>query len=336
MARARGRIPRPWLRKGTGSWYVTLDGEQVPLGKSKRDAHAEFARIMANRGRAVSYSKLSVRQLGELWLADRKRAVKPITYRTYAPKIESWIGFAGDLLASDLKLYHVEQWISRLEGVRSPSSRSLWLTVVKMTTRWAAIQGYLDKDPLRGLKVPSMGRRSPTNKAMLEAVAKASSPELREILTVFVLTGMRAGELSSMTIEGTDLDRGVARVVGKSGERDVWLSSAAVEVLRRLIGIRTSGPVWPGLTGNKIQGRIRRARDKAGVTGFSAHRLRGLFTTEAIRSGVDSLLVSTLLGHRDPTIVQRHYAAPDDEMLHGAAEKVAGIAGEVKRDRKRG
>lgn len=331
---ARGRIPRPWLRKSTGTWYVTLDGEQVPLGKSKRDAHAEFARVMANRGRAVSYSKLTVRQLGELWLADSRRRVKPITYAGYVPKIESWAAFAGDLLASDLKLYHVDQWLSRIEGVRAQSTRSLWIRVVKMTTRWATVQGYLDKDPLFGLKAPGMERRSPTTKSVLEAVAKASKPELREILTLFVLTGMRAGELASMTVEGTDLDRGVARVVGKSGARDVWLSSASIGVLRRLIGSRANGPVWPGLTGAKIGGRIRHAREKAGVTGFSAHRLRGLFATEAIRSGVDSLIVSTLLGHKDPGIVQQHYAAPDDEMLHTATEKVARITGEGKRGRK--
>jgi hypothetical protein len=30
------RIPRPWFREQTRSWYVKIDGVQHPLGKDKK------------------------------------------------------------------------------------------------------------------------------------------------------------------------------------------------------------------------------------------------------------------------------------------------------------
>lgn len=326
MAR-RGRIPRPWYRAGVDRWYVTLDGEQIPLGKTKREAMAEFARIQASRGQAVVVARLTVGQLADLWLADRTRAVKAITIKkTYRPIVESWVEFAGGLLVVDVRPYHVDQWLDRLDGVRTQSTRHLRISVVKMMSRWAMVKGYCDRDPLFGVKAPTIERRSPTTRSTFDAAIAAASPELREMLAVLALTGVRAGELASMTVERTDLAGGQAHVVGKSGPRTVWLSSAAVEALRRLIGDRTSGQIWPGLTAPRLNCRIQHLKRRTGIRDFSAHRLRGLFSTEAIRAGVDSLIVSQLLGHKDPSIVAKHYAAPDAEMLRDAAERASGGA----------
>src|SRR5262245_20135553 len=65
----RGPKPNPWYRKSTDSWYVTLDGNQVPLGREKETAYQEFYRLMASRGDAPAIaSTITVRQLSEMWL----------------------------------------------------------------------------------------------------------------------------------------------------------------------------------------------------------------------------------------------------------------------------
>lgn len=318
MAR-RGRIPRPWFRKGTGMWCVTLEGKQIPLAKTKRDAVAAFARLLAEQGRPLRVDNPTVRDLVDLWLADRRRAVKQATMTNYERIGVSWKEFAGGLLAADLRPYHVQQWLDR--RALSQSSRHLWISTVKAVTRWADDQGYLDRDPLARLKAPQITRRSPVTADQFARVLDAAGPELRQLLTLLALTGVRPGELASMTVEGADLVAGVAKVVGKTGERTVPLGSAACEVLRVVVGDRTAGPIWPGLTAPRIYWLARYAAKKAGVERFSPHRIRGLFATEAIRRGVDSLLVSALLGHRDSSIVARHYASPDAAMLRDAAER---------------
>jgi hypothetical protein len=39
------RVAKPWLRKSTGTWHVTLDGKQNYLGKDEAKAHAKFKQI---------------------------------------------------------------------------------------------------------------------------------------------------------------------------------------------------------------------------------------------------------------------------------------------------
>jgi hypothetical protein len=45
----RGRIPRPWYRVGTNSWYCTFNGKQVRLGRTQEEAVQLFTRITKKR-----------------------------------------------------------------------------------------------------------------------------------------------------------------------------------------------------------------------------------------------------------------------------------------------
>jgi integrase len=315
----RGRVPSPWYRKTAKAWYVTLDGRQVRLGKTKREAVAEFARLMAERGRPLEVRDPTVGQLVDLWLADRARAVRHTTMGRYRAIAGDWAAFAGELRTRDLRPYHVQQWLDRKNFSRS--TRHLWMSVARSITRWATGLGYIERDTLAALRAPGMLRRSPATSDQLEAVVAAASPETAAILRLLALTGIRPGELATLSTERIDLDSGVAVVVGKTGERLIHLSSPAAELLRSLMEGRRPGRLWPTLTTPALYQRVRRASDRAGVKKFSPHRIRGLYATEAIRKGVDSLLVSKLLGHKDPSIVAKHYANPDAAMLREAAEK---------------
>lgn len=329
----RGRIPRPWFRKTTGTWYVTLNGKQIPLGKTKREAVAEFARVMADEGRAVTLKAPTLGQLVDLWLADRKRAIKPITYESYERIAGSWAEFAGGLQAADLRPYHAHQWLDR--STLGQSTRSLRITVIRAITRWAVDMGYLDRDPLTRLKPPEILRRSPVTLEQFEQALARASPTNRELLTVLVLTGIRPGELASLAVENIDLVAGQAIVTGKSGVRSVQLSAAACEVLGPLMARAGKGKLWPGFESKHVSDRIRWVGKQAGLTKFSAHRIRGLYATEAIRRRVDSLLVSQLLGHKDPSIVAKHYASPDQSMMREAADQASIMPPSDTSDRKR-
>lgn len=43
------REAKPWFRKSTRSWYVQLDGRQVPLGKDKQEAKQKYHQLMDGR-----------------------------------------------------------------------------------------------------------------------------------------------------------------------------------------------------------------------------------------------------------------------------------------------
>ncbi len=322
----RGRIPRPWLRKGTGQWCVTLNGRQIPLGKSKREAHAEFARLMVARGQSPGRaSRLTVADLVDLWLANCADRVKPITLRSYHRHALALCEWCGGLRVEDLRVFHVTQWMDSHQW--GDATRHLVISVARMISAFAEHQGYLDRDPLRALKRPTMPRRAPVAQSDLNTVLTRLSPTHARPLLFIELTGVRPGELISMTIEGIDFEAGLTTVFGKTGRRIVAISTPATNLLRTVIGDRTSGPVWWGAKGNPLTRHaldcaVRRARGS--LAHVVPHGGRGLFATEALRAGVDSLMVSALLGHKDTSILAKHYAAPDQEMLRQSAEKATG------------
>ncbi len=131
----RGRIPRPWYRASTRSWFVSLDGRQVPLGKTKREAHAEFNRLMTARGQGVvSEGRITVKDLADLWIADCSRRLKVPTLKTYRSRIGSFVGMCGTLEVRVLKPYHLSQWVAQQKWSQSAVHSAL--TVVKLCIGW--------------------------------------------------------------------------------------------------------------------------------------------------------------------------------------------------------
>lgn len=58
----KGRIAKPWFRASTQSWYVTLDGRQVCLGRDQSEAQTAFNEIMKKLRRRPRKIAFSLRQ----------------------------------------------------------------------------------------------------------------------------------------------------------------------------------------------------------------------------------------------------------------------------------
>lgn len=327
----RGRIPKPWLRKSTGTWFVWLDGKQIPLGKNKREAHAEFARLTLAKSRGIEGGKITVHQLAELWIQDCERTLADATVENYRLYVKSFCATCGTMAARDLKPYHASMWAdakrNRFGQPWAPSTYHLAYSILKVMTSWGEGKGYLDADPFRRLKRPEMSRRAPITMEEATAIIVAVGPEVATALRVLLVTGLRPGELCSMDGEKTDVINRKATVNGKTGWRVIPLSDASCAILGPLLDKRPIGALLTGARGKRLtpgalQQEVVRARRRAGLgEHITPHCFRGLFSTEALRRGVDSVLVSKLLGHKDPSILARHYLAPDDEMMREAANR---------------
>jgi excisionase family DNA binding protein len=51
LSEVRGRIPQPWFRASTKTWYVWMEGRQIPLGKVEQQARKTFRRLMTSKKR---------------------------------------------------------------------------------------------------------------------------------------------------------------------------------------------------------------------------------------------------------------------------------------------
>ena len=158
-------------------------------------------------------------------------------------------------------------------------------------------------------------------------------PWLREIIVFALNTGMRLGEILSLTWKAVDLKRRTAMILkSKNGERrTIPLNEAAIEVLKGKSKIRSlkTNLVFYNENHNQydysnLEKAFRSALDKAGIEDFRFHDLRHCFATKLVQRGVDLYKVQLLLGHKTPLMTQR-YAHHYPESLREGVEALGQV-----------
>jgi integrase len=153
-------------------------------------------------------------------------------------------------------------------------------------------------------------------------------PWLRELLVFAIHTGMRMGEIVSLTWAGVDLSRRSVTVFrSKNGERR---TIPANHTVLRLLGEKhavrqtVNNLVFHSQTGTQLDGNnIRRCLNSALRTAkihdLHFHDLRHTFAKRMVQAGVDLYKVQRLLGHKSPVMTQR-YAHHYPESLRDGVE----------------
>lgn len=186
---------------------------------------------------------------------------------------------------------------------------------------------WIPTNPCRGVRKPSEppARRRGVKDGELERLAvRLSGTAGKEVLAGFELgieTGMRAGEMWSLSRDQIDLEHAVAHLdKTKNGDkRDVALSPRAVEILRALLADER---VQLFTVRNSVRDALfRKARDAAGIPDLHFHDSR----SEAVSRLSKILKVQDLadqIGHRDLNSLMSYYkpSAKDRAKQLGAAQ----------------
>jgi integrase len=326
MAKPSKRMIKPWQRGVNGKWYVTIEGKQISLGTDKAKAFAEFHKIMVAHNKGFKTTdKLTIGELAELWLADREGEVKEKTLKNYRMTMDSFCETCGSILLADIQRHHVAAWIKKHRW--SQSTECLAITIVKALMSWADDMDYIDGSTLHKLKRPKMQRRDPITVQDAATVISLSKPNIQDALKVLLVTGVRPGELVSMTAPNIDFANRSALVKGKMGKREIFMPQKAVDIIRPMAEARPEGPLFISangkpLTVDRLHREVAEARRKGKLGDHvTPHCFRGLFSTEALRNGVDSANLISVTGHTDPKMLVKHYAAPDDEMKRDVVDR---------------
>ncbi len=209
--------------------------------------------------------------------------------------------------------------------------------------RWLAGRGGIDVDPAALLGRPKVINRLPSVLRPREAAALVEAPlevpvpatgdggriyreagivlRDRAVLELMYGSGLRVGEVSGLTLDRIDLDRGRVTVMGKgSREREIPLSDFAVEALREyLTGGRAALAPHGGspdlffnrrkgaMTPRDIRGMLKQYVDRI-LSGrrVTPHTLRHSFATHLLEGGADIRAVQELLGHVSVATTQRY------------------------------
>lgn len=246
--------------------------------------------------------------------------------RIYRPTFRSWLTVLPDRPINTYTKLDVQAFVARRLKTVSRTSVNINLRVLKAFGRWCTEMEVLperntfatikqlrvDEQPIRYL---TMGEF----KAILEAEPLA---KYRALYTVALLTGLRLGTVLSLRWSWIDLGQKVLTVRNeddfrtKNGQcQTIPLSDTVVEVLRRqpqnsagLVFVNEHHVFPTKLSRDYVTHRFKRTAVAAGFPDVKFHTLRKSFGSLLLRSDVNILKVSRLLGHSSLAVTMKHYA----------------------------
>jgi integrase len=192
------------------------------------------------------------------------------------------------------------------------------------------------RNPTVGMKQKK--RRSTAKALETEDIAKfgaavaamegegALSPWLANLFRLSLICGLRPGEVRTVKWSSVNLPKRKLFVVGKTGEREIHLTDAAVTVLEATPRVQGCEYVFAGRRYGQpiaaVHKMLGKVQAKAGIERFRPTDLRHTAGTGALASGADLAAVQALLGHTDIRTTQGYLHA-NEGRRKAAAERAA-------------
>ena len=251
--------------------------------------------------------------------ANRKQP----TINKYKRAIGKVLRVTGDVPLTHVQSKQVRRVMARMrERGLSASTMETYYIAIKAFFTWCSEEYEIDHNPMQRVERPSVPRRLPPFLTTEEVqrlfwAAKHETRNVRKnlaILTVFLDTGIRRGELCNLRISDIDLPHRQMRVFGK--DQDERLVPFSDRTTLALIAY-WSGRVdqYPSafhglggsLTTSGVSSIIRRLGEKAGIDkSVRPHLLRHTFAHRWITGGGDLESLRRILGHGSLAVTQRY------------------------------
>lgn len=184
----------------------------------------------------------------------------------------------------------------------------------------------IETAPLVKLYKENGARNRTLSEEEYQRLLAAAPRHLQRIILCAYETGMRAGEIKTLTWEKIDFKTGFLRLAAEdtktNEKRVIPLSSALRAVLEEIRKEQRDGKVSP-IGGHVFTwgGRalsegwktaFNAACRRAGIEGFCFHDLRHTFVTRKVREGHDYKSIMAITGHKTFAVFQR-YNNPSEE-----------------------
>ncbi|WNJ93018.1 tyrosine-type recombinase/integrase [Bosea sp. 685] len=297
LAAARGRVIE--LRSG-------LDEGQ--------DASAKVREIKSG----VSDGELTLKQLGALFLADRRqRGRRTADEMERALKIDIY-PVIGSIAVQKLKRIDLSRVTDLIKQRGSTVQANRVAALLKTLLAWSVDQGHLETDPGYRWKPPSE-IAPPRERALSASEIKQLWHGLEqadmsrwtvELLRFCLATACRQGEAGGMLRSELDLEQGVWHLPASRSKNkrphSVPLSPLALDVLNRALTGHELPAVFPGargtpITNSAVSRAVQRSQKSLGLAQWTSHDLRRSAATHMAELGISPFDIGLCLNHISTT-----------------------------------
>lgn len=275
----------------------------LPKGWSQAQAdaydRAESARLYAVACGVQQQTEPLIEQAVALYLAD-KTGLK--SYKSTAEHLGAiaW-AYAGQPMSAlpDVARAVIANPAGARDGtIISPATVRNRLACLKAACRWSwRAHGLTAVDPTTRMLLPAVRNERQVyvqRAGMLKAARACANRDARIAIRVAFYTGMRLGELLSVSVE----DGLLVLHDTKNGDRRAIPAHPRIRCLLRFLPLTAKK--------HTMQVAWMRARDAAGLGDVHFHDLRHSAASEMVNNGVDLYTVGAVLGHRDQRSTARY------------------------------
>ena len=325
------RQPKPFFRKQTKSWYCSIGGKQISLGKDREAAHQKFHELMTDRD-SVSGDLVTLYDLSQTYLDWCLGNRKKTTYDKHLLYLKSFIGQVGKRLKiAQLKQFHLTKWRDANPSWSDNSAHDA-ISIVQRMINWAIEENYLRRSPIPKVKKPRRKRRDVVyTDAQWKQIMDAAGKSVVDLLDFLYLTGCRPKEARCLEAKHIHDDLIIYPADESKGEtepRVIYLSPEAQAIVDRLAAAQPTGPIFRNARDNPwIKNAVKCATTRiTKKVGFRviAYGARHSYATNALtQGGVDPVSLAHLMGHKDTAMVSRVYShiAKNPDFLRQQAKK---------------
>lgn len=354
MARRFGGVKKLDSGQYLARYTDPRTGKRVSAPKTfrrQRDALDWLVGVEAdlNRGVAQDYSsgKIRLSDWCDLWVANRKGAVKVRTFEGYESNIKVHIKpYLGHLRLHDISPEIVRRWLDERRATgKHPAAAQAYRTLAAIMK--AAVEDR--RIPSSPCTVSGGGKTPSTEVVFLTSeecsrLVNAMDERFRMLVALAAVTGFRWGELLGLRVKDFDSKRSTITVhrqivetkaghaVGtpksKAGLRSValptWIIDPLLEHIERYCDGNTYLFVMPDGSHPRRSNFNRRywkpAKEAAGVPArLRLHDLRHTMASLALDAGANMLLIQKRLGHANISTTLGTYS----HLLPAADQQVA-------------
>lgn len=318
-----------------------IDGKKTTKSTGKK-LKSEALKYLANFERNLETTK----QIKVITLSEFQKEYLEFTSiysKSYQRSIRDSFNQLNKSFAKDKKLTkinskQIELFILQIFK-RSQSSSGLYYRTLKAAFNKAAEWGYINTNPFSKVKLPKIKTKFPVfvNEMELNLIlSEVKENYLKSFYKVAFNTGLRAGELCSLTWENIDLHQRIITIKNTESfttknkrERIIPMNELVYKELLKLkpkvLNISSTGHkelIFYREKGVKllvdfVSKKFKRACRIAKVNeGLHLHSLRHSFASQLVKRGVSLLVVKELLGHSSTQTTEIYTHVENEDLFN--------------------